>query len=118
MTWFAHSLALALGGYTDRDMSDLSARTLLIPFLFTRTEGLRRHWYGVSAFSLEDAIGLLRASGYALDPRDPAVSIREHVVLDEYEQRHIGPSMGPMQLRGVWYPRHNLGDGVGAGRHQ
>jgi hypothetical protein len=94
-------------------MTDLSARTLLIPYLFTRTEGLRRHWYGVSAYSLDDALALLEASGFLVDPNDPAVSIREHVVLDDYEQRHIGPSMGPMQFRGVWYPRHNLGGGGG-----
>ena len=96
-------------------MSDLSARTLLISYLFTRTEGSRRHWYGVSAYSLEDALALLRMSGVALDPRDPAVSVREHVVLDEYEQRHLGPNMGPMQFRGVWYPRQNLGGGLGTG---
>jgi len=91
---------------------------LLIPYLFTRTEGSRRHWYGVSAFSLDDAVALLEASGFLLDPNDPAVSIREHVVLDDYEQRHIGPSMGPMQFRGVWYPRHNLGGGASGARQR
>jgi hypothetical protein len=99
-------------------MTDLNARTLLVSYLFTRTEGLRRHWFGVSAYSLEDAVILLRASGYALDPNDPAVSVREHVVLDDYERRHMGPSMGPMEFRGVWYPRHNLGGGIGTGRHR
>jgi hypothetical protein len=97
-------------------MTDLSARTLLVPYLFIRTEGSRRHWYGVSAYSLEDAIALLHASGYALDPHDSAVSVRENVVLDDYERRHMEPSMGPMQFRGVWYPRHNLGGGLGKGR--
>src|SRR5262245_60312963 len=94
-------------------MTDLSARTLLIPYLFTRREGEQHHWYGVSAYSLDDAVALLAANGYALDPHDPAVSVREHVVLDDFERRHIAPSMGPMQFRGVWYPQHNLGDGVG-----
>ena len=97
-------------------MTDLSARKLLVPYLFTRLEGSFRRWYGVSAYSLDDAVALLGASGYSLDPHDPAVSVRDNVVLDEFEQRHIGPSMGPMQLRGVWYPQHNLGDGVGTGR--
>lgn len=98
-------------------MANLSDRKLLVPYLFTRVEGERRHWYGVSGYSLEDALALLRASGFALDVRDPAVSVREHVVLDDYERRHIGPNMGPMQLRGVWYPRHNLGDSAGKRRN-
>jgi len=80
-------------------------------------EGSLRRWYGVSAYSLEDAVTLLSANGYPVDPHDSAISVRENVVLDEFEQRHIGPSMGPMQFRGVWYPQRNLGDGVGLGRH-
>jgi hypothetical protein len=38
------------------------------------------------------------------------MAVRERVVLTDDERRHIGPNMGPMQLRGVWYPQHNLGD--------
>jgi hypothetical protein len=53
---------------------------------------------------LGDAQTPLRQHGYNLDLSDAAVTVREHVVLTEDEQRHIGPNMGLMQLRGVWYP--------------
>jgi len=98
-------------------MSDLSTRKLLIPYLITSQRGEFLRWYGVSAYSLDDALRLLRQYGYDVDLTDPAVTVREHPVLTEYEQRHIAPSMGPQQLRGVWYPQHNLGDSAGSASH-
>jgi len=97
-------------------MSDLSARKLLTPYIFSRQRSGFVEWYGVSAYSLDDARALLRQYGYEIDPDDPAVSVRERVVLTDEEVRHIGPNMGPVQLRGVWYPRHNLGDAAAASR--
>ena len=89
-------------------MTDLSARKLLVPFLFTVNHPGRADWYGVSAYSLEDAVLLLLDAGFQIDPSDRSVTVRENVRLTEFEERHIGPNMGPMQLRGVWYPRMNL----------
>jgi len=65
-------------------MSDLSGRKLLTPYLFTRMEGSLRRRYGVSAYSLEDAVSL-SANGYPVDPHDPAISVRENIVLHEFE---------------------------------
>ena len=96
-------------------MTELSARTLLIPYLFSRPQGAFVRLYGVSAYSLDDAQTLLGHHGHDVDLSDPAVTVREHVILSEDEQRHIGANMGPMQLRGVWYPQHNLGDAPPAG---
>jgi hypothetical protein len=95
-------------------MTELSARTLLIPYLFSRPQGGVVRSYGVTAYSLGDALTLLREHGYDLDLGDPAVTVRQHVILTEDEQRHIRPNMGPVQLRGVWYPQHNLGDAAAA----
>ena len=89
-------------------MSDLAARTLLVPFLFTVGDGRGIHWYGVSGHSLDDAVELLRAAGVSIDPTRPNVAVREHVRLTDFEERHIGPNMGPMQVRGVWFPRMNV----------
>ena len=91
-------------------MTDLSARKLLIPYLFSRQRGGFTEWYGVSAYSLDDARALLRQYGYDIDLADPSMAVRERVVLTDDERRHLGPNMGPMQLCGVWYPQHNLGD--------
>ena len=91
-------------------MTELDGRRYLVPYLFTyRDRGLGQ-WYGVSAYSLADALALLHAYGYEVDPADPTLEVRENVKLTPFEERHLGPNMGPMQLRGVWYPRHNLGD--------
>ena len=89
-------------------MTELRARQLLVPYLFIVDEsGWLKH-YGVSGYSLEDALALLQAIGVTVDPADPAVTVREHARLTEWETRHIGPNMGPMQFRGVWYPQSNL----------
>jgi hypothetical protein len=89
-------------------MSDLSARKFLVPYLFTVDRAGRAEWYGVSGYSIEDALSLLRDAGFVIDPTSPSVAVREHARLTDFEARHIGPNMGPMQLRGVWYPRMNL----------
>jgi hypothetical protein len=89
-------------------MTDLDSRKLLVPFLFTIDNSGRAEWYGVSAYSLEDALGLLSKAGFVVDAASPAVSVRENVRLTEFEDRHIGPNMGPWQFRGVWYPCMNL----------
>lgn len=89
-------------------MTDLSARTLLVPFLFTVNDAGLANWYGVSAYSLDDAVSLLHDAGFEVDPTEPSVTVRENARLTEFEERHIGPNMGPMQFRGVWYPRMNL----------
>lgn len=99
-------------------ISELSARTLLVPYLFSRRERGVLHWYGMSGYSLDDAPTLLRAYGHDLDPADPAVTLRERPELSDFERRHLQPNMGPVQLRGVWCPKHNLGDAAPqAGRH-
>jgi hypothetical protein len=99
---------LALGDYKDPRVTDLDVRKLLVPFLFTVMAGERATWYGVSGYSLEDALSVLRAAGFEIDVGDPAVSVREHPRLTDFEARHIGPNMGPMQFRGVWFPRMNV----------
>jgi hypothetical protein len=89
-------------------MSELSPPDLLTHFLFSVNENGRTAWYGVSGYSFEDAVALLRGAGILIDPADPQVLVRERPRLTEFEQRHLGPNMGPMQFRGVWYPRLNL----------
>ena len=72
----------------------------------TTREGLPA-WYGVTAFSFEDAAQLLRRAGFPLE-QGVAVKVTEDVTVDQLDQKHVVPNMGPMQVRGVWYPRLNL----------
>jgi hypothetical protein len=94
-------------------MTELAARSHLLAFLFTVVEGGRPSWYGVSAYTLSDALALLAERGVAIETSDASVTIEEGITFHDLERRsvlcnHLVPNMGPMQFRGVWYPRGNL----------
>lgn len=61
---------------------------------------------GVTAWSLEDAHHLLNAYGYY--PTEP-IAVREDITVAELDQRRVVPNMGPIAVRGVWYPALNAG---------
>ena len=63
--------------------------------------------YGVTAFSLEHAAELLRAAGFSLES-GARVLVIEDVTFDQLDAHHVVPNIGPMQIRGVWFPRRNL----------
>lgn len=60
---------------------------------------------GVTAFDLDDAIALLRSTGYLeFLPRDMAgVGIQEDVRYDQLPS-YVQERMGPIVVRGLWYP--------------
>ena len=63
--------------------------------------------YGVSAYSREDAERLLSELGY---PRagEHVVEVVESVRVQDLDLAHVVPNMGPISVRGVWFPQHNL----------
>ena len=68
---------------------------------------------GVTAFSEEDAFHLIEEQG--IDAwYECAVEIKvEHGVrIQDLDEKNIVPNIGPMQLRGVWYPARNIGYGA------
>jgi hypothetical protein len=76
---------------------------------------LRRYWfkttrglgYGVTATSATDARELLAHYGYPRSDEEIA-GIIEDVALDALDASHVLPNAGPVVIRGVWYPRHNV----------
>jgi hypothetical protein len=76
---------------------------------------LRRYWfqvdrglgYGVTAISVEDARALLAHYGYPLTG-ERITGVIEDVALDAVDALHVMPNAGPVVIRGVWYPRHNV----------
>jgi hypothetical protein len=76
---------------------------------------LKRYWfqldrglgYGVTAMSVEDARGLLAHYGYPR-PQEKISGVIEDVALDALDTSHVMPNAGPLVIRGVWYPRHNI----------
>lgn len=69
---------------------------------------------GGTAFSEEDAFGLIRAQGInAWFSRAAEVKVvNRGVRINDLHQRHVVMNSGPMQFRGVWYPACNIGWGA------
>jgi hypothetical protein len=64
--------------------------------------------FGVTAFSTEDAVHLLRQAGIELDTDFTKLMIHENISISDLDQNHVIPNMGPMNFRGVWFPCLNL----------
>ena len=71
---------------------------------------------GVTAYSEEDALALIKKQGvdkWFLDARE--IKIAHGVRIEDLDQRNVVPNIGPLQLRGVWYPCMNIGIGAPKG---
>ena len=62
--------------------------------------------FGVTAWSLEDALGIIRGLDYGrFLPDDLAgVQVREGITVAELDRPHVVANMGPIAVRGMWYP--------------
>ena len=59
---------------------------------------------GVTAFNLDDALWMLRETDYARYVASPVgLVVREHVRFDDLPAQ-VQEQMGPIVVRGVWYP--------------
>jgi len=68
---------------------------------------------GVTAYSEEDAFSLIQEQGFDqwyADAKETRVT--KGVSISDLDQSNIVPNIGPMQLRGVWYPAANVGYGA------
>jgi len=77
-----------------------------------KNPALRRFWfrrpigggYGVTAFTIEDAEGLVARAGL---PRDWSEVVAD-VDLSGLDPGHVLPNIGGVTFRGVWFPALNL----------
>jgi hypothetical protein len=62
---------------------------------------------GVTAYSVDDAEALARDAcatvGWSFKPTE----VSEDVDIRTLDQSHVTPNIGPVNFRGVWYPRLN-----------
>ena len=69
-----------------------------------------QHSYGVTAYSLDDALELLKKHQLVGQDVESPIGISANVRIEDLDQGHVVPNCGPMVFRGVWYPCSNLGD--------
>lgn len=81
---------------------------LLTPFWIEPNEPRLPKGYGVTAYSFEDAIALIRSIGLPLPEDLSKIKVVENIRPVEIEYSHVSLNMGPIVLRGVWYPFLNL----------
>ncbi len=62
---------------------------------------------GVTAYSVEDALSLIRDQVFPRSQMPEVVSIREIREVSELDQNHVVPNMGNTLARGVWFPLQN-----------
>ena len=65
--------------------------------------------FGVTARSLDDALDIIRSFGYEL-PDDPtALKITADVKVTDLQHDYVRQHMGPIIVRGLWYPFRHVG---------
>ena len=77
---------------------------LLTRFWFNTENGLG---IGVTAYSVNDAIDLIKAESLAMIYEPKFDSYVENIDMRELDQNHVIPNMGICVNRGVWYPNLN-----------
>ena len=84
---------------------DEATRKYLTTYWFPLTEGIG---IGVTAYSEEEAFKMAtKCSKLYFENqkvKNPVVGIKAA----ELDQEHVVPNMGPINLRGIWYPNVNL----------
>lgn len=64
--------------------------------------------FGVTAFSLNDAITMILQFGYELPEEKSSLSVTENIRYVDLDH-HVQCNMGPIVVRGVWYPFFKIG---------
>ncbi|HEY8830972.1 MAG TPA: hypothetical protein VIM21_00555 [Gemmatimonadaceae bacterium] len=78
---------------------------------------LRRFWFpldghlgvGVTAATLDEATALAEQAKRRFWPdARPLGTARQDIDVKNLDQKHVVPNIGPVGVRGVWYPRNNI----------
>ena len=68
--------------------------------------------YGVTAFSITDAFEIVQRAGFELPDDKSKLRVRVDVRPVDIEHRHAREHMGPIVVRGLWYPFNETGLGA------
>jgi hypothetical protein len=112
ITFAGVKIETAVGLYHTSTMSKRCP--LLISFWIQGTDPSGPIGFGVTAWSVEDAIALIRDAGFSIDSE--LAVIRENVMPREVDYNHVARNAGPAVFRGLWYPCLNIGWGANGQR--
>lgn len=67
--------------------------------------------FGVTAFNLDEAVRMIRSEGFGDYLPDDLNQLRvlENATINDLDKNNVVPYMGPMVMRGLWYPCRNIG---------
>ena len=67
--------------------------------------------FGITAWTFQDAWNIIHMLGYGeYLPEDMTkVHVIEGIKVAELDPNHVVPNMGPINLRGMWYPKVAIG---------
>ena len=65
--------------------------------------------FGVTAFSFADALRIIEEAGYDLPDDRSTLRINAGIRTADLDQYHVVPNMGPIVVRGLWYPFTRVG---------
>ena len=68
--------------------------------------------YGVTAFSITDAVEIVQRAGYRLPDDKGSLRVRADIKAAEIEHDYVREHMGPIVVRGLWYPFIDVGVGA------
>ncbi len=69
-----------------------------------------QHSYGVTAYSLDDALALLQKQHLVGQDIERPIGVTANVRIEDLDPSQIVPNCGPMGFRGVWYPASGVGE--------
>jgi hypothetical protein len=65
--------------------------------------------FGVTAFSLADALRIIESFGYVLPEDRSTLRVIEGVNVSDLKSQQVVLNMGPIVVRGIWYPFSKVG---------
>lgn len=83
----------------------MTLRRFWIRFVAHPSLKIPRPGCGVTAYNVEDALSILRATVFEGGTLPAVATIIEDVDISTLDQKHVIPNMEAPVWRGVWYPR-------------
>ena len=77
-------------------------------FEFDTADSLLRYGIGITAYSYEDAINIMQAELFKNQSMLAIKTYIEDFDVRTLDANHILPNIGPVNIRGIWYPLISL----------